>query len=266
MIVLDFNGLIADTAHAVSTVVNATLTRHGSAAMSLSEVRDAYGYGVRGLVRATIPFSIDEAAFAEACVAEFQATPRLFEGAREFLRSVDQPLVLLSNSPALVIDRLVDAAGLSGCFDFVVGDAQKPVPKVLLEALASVGASRADIAVVIGDQSTDFGLARRIDVPSIGARWGYGNQRDDPQPDRWVDDFDDLFNALRELTQTRSHPVPVKAGRNAATLRPGVIHRPAGDRADHLTTTVSAKHGPGTQPAHGKESCRWPDRPTIPIA
>eukprot|EP01060_Flectonema_neradi_P034248 TRINITY_DN594_c5_g1_i1.p1 TRINITY_DN594_c5_g1~~TRINITY_DN594_c5_g1_i1.p1 ORF type:complete len:244 (+),score=36.49 TRINITY_DN594_c5_g1_i1:133-864(+) len=104
-------------------------------------------------------------------------------------------LAVLSNSTKESLER--DLGHLSHHFSFIIPDAQKPDPSVLLKALANNDLVAAETAYV-GDALSDIDLAFHSGTYSIAVLTGMGTEKHitAASPDVICNDFDHLVQSL----------------------------------------------------------------------
>ena len=121
----------------------------------------------------------------------------LFPGVRETLARLRQEggkLVLTTNKTASDARTILSKLGVAEQFDRIIGDGEglalKPEPDMLLAVMRQFAVPPAE-TVMVGDNHTDLGAARRAGVRAAFARYGYGVPHEEPVT--WnIDSFSDL--------------------------------------------------------------------------
>ena len=167
------------------------MLEEGLEAIDLASGRRLVGHGARvmlehGFAQAGRP--LDEMR-SKALVEDFipRYLERIAEESRPFpgcadaldaLRAAGARLAVCTNKLTSLSLALLDAVGLAGRFEAVVGPdataARKPDPRHLLDAIAAAG-GRPDRAVYVGDASPDVRAAKAAGVPVIGVSFGYAD-------------------------------------------------------------------------------------------
>jgi HAD superfamily hydrolase (TIGR01509 family) len=132
---------------------------------------------------------LEGAAVAELVTAEldrrYRAAPPFLPGALETVRALaaaGRPLGLASSSPRAIIDTLLEAGGIAGCFSAVVSSEEvargKPFPDVYLEAAARLGADPAS-CIAVEDSTNGLRAAAAAGMEVLAVP----NPHDPPAPD-----------------------------------------------------------------------------------
>ena len=103
---------------------------------------------------------------------------RVFRGIPTLVRRLRQagaPLGVVSCKRRALVEAELEAAGLRGFFDVVIGfedvSPPKPAPDPLLAAIARMGLSRS-AAMYVGDSMVDLQTGRAARVRTVLAAWG----------------------------------------------------------------------------------------------
>lgn len=213
-LLFDLDGTLVDSAGDLQATLNEVLREEGAAPLELGEVRRMIGDGVpalvgRGLAARGIPESALPAMLARFN-AIYEADPvartRPYPGVADTLAALaaeGRRLALCTNKPEGAARAVLERLGLAGFFAAVVGGdtlaVRKPHPGHLLAALARLGATPAE-AAMIGDNENDAAAARAAGLPVILARYGYSRlPLAEIAADREIDAFADLPRTLAEL-------------------------------------------------------------------
>lgn len=116
-----------------------------------------------------------DAAFDEALELALKKLPgvELYPGVIETLEYLHQyglQLALITSSPRVAIEKLMETYGLTSLFDFVVSgeevDSQKPDPEAALIAMAGLHADKTR-SILIGNSAKDLGCANNAGIDSV---------------------------------------------------------------------------------------------------
>lgn len=196
LLVLDYDGALADSAAAVGHCLGAVLRSRGRPAPGPEAVRATIGLSLSATFRHFAP-ELGEAG-VEQCVAEYRALylreglPRmaLFPGVGETLERLAGAgvrLAVLSNRGHAVLVECLRRDGLDGLLDLVLGDApgrpRKPDPGAYLgEVRPAFPGIPPQRTLVVGDTGIDLALARAAGLPCCLAAYGYGDLAALPAP------------------------------------------------------------------------------------
>lgn len=186
-LVFDLDGTLVDSRRDLATAVNALRREHGLAELPVATVEAMVGEGARVLVeRALGPASpVDlESALASFLVHYDRvctATTRPYPGVATMLRRLAPvfPLALLTNKPARMARRILDALGLLPLFRVVVGGdtlaVRKPDPATLHAVARRLGVDVGDL-LLIGDSAIDAATAAAAGARLALVGWGFGDR------------------------------------------------------------------------------------------
>lgn len=97
------------------------------------------------------------------------AMPEILE-TLEYLHEYDKQMALITSSPRVAIEGLMQSHGLKPLIDFVVSgedvDHQKPDPESALIAMAGLHADKSR-SLLVGDSSKDLGCANNAGIDSV---------------------------------------------------------------------------------------------------
>lgn len=213
IVVFDLDGTLADTGPDLAAALNHALAHLGRPTVPLDSVRYLVGHGAKALLRKGLATSGDAGeALVEAGFPVFldhyarhicdgsTLYPGI-DGALDALKALGVKLALCTNKQERLTDLLIDAIGLSGRFDAVVGGdtlpLRKPDPAPLLEAVVRAGGGR---AVFVGDSITDADTARAAGVPFVAVSFGFSDRpADQLGADAVIDSYAELIPALHQL-------------------------------------------------------------------
>jgi phosphoglycolate phosphatase len=212
-VAFDLDGTLADTAPDLAAGLNHALVALGRAPVPAESVRHLVGHGARALLRNGLaatgeanehlveqgfPIFIDHYA-ANICVGT-RAYPRL-EEALDSLAELGVRLAVCTNKQEALTRLLLDALGLSGRFQAIVGGdtlgVRKPDPAPLHEAIARAGGGR---AALVGDSIIDADTARAAGIPFVAVSFGFSDLPVETLgADCVIDSYADLVAALEAM-------------------------------------------------------------------
>jgi phosphoglycolate phosphatase len=188
----DLDGTLVDSAGEIADAVNRTLTDFAMAPRPRREIELLIGAGLHELMRRLLAV-IDprETQDRPALFARLDRHYAAMAGAGGIaypgahaclgaLRSDGVRLACVTNKEQRHARRVLDADGLTGYFDLVIGGDtlawKKPDGRVLRHVLAVLGGAPAHAAHV-GDSSTDLHAARHAGIADWAVPWGYNGGR-----------------------------------------------------------------------------------------
>jgi phosphoglycolate phosphatase len=189
-ILVDLDGTMIDSAPDIAAAVNRMLAQLDAPPLPIDTVRGFIGWGVAHLVRQVMAHApgvrpADEAAalalferhYLDCNGHHSTIYPGVLQGLTT-LRGLGYALACVTNKPRPYAEPLLDALGLSPCFDTVAcGEPAlplKPHPALLLAACRRLGAQPAQ-CVMVGDSGVDASAAGRAGMPVYLVRYGYHN-------------------------------------------------------------------------------------------
>lgn len=203
-LIFDLDGTLVDSFADIATALNLTRTRYGHPALPGEEVRRHVGSGSAHLVRTLVP--VDADTFAEAYAhyltayeAHILDESRLFDGAEAVLEHfADRRLAVVTNKGHALAVRVLQALGVLGCFDPVLGHDSlprvKPDPMPVQHCLRAWDLPAQDV-VLVGDGLHDLHAGRAAGVCTVAVTTGV-ERRETLQaegPDHVVDRLDALL-------------------------------------------------------------------------
>ncbi len=220
MIAFDLDGTLVDTAPDLIGVLNHILAEHGHDGLPLASARRIVGHGARAMLTlgfdaagATLaPAEMDRLFehFIELYVGRIAMASRPFPGvvdALDALEAAGARFVVCTNKRTDLSLALLDALDLTRRFAAVVGPdlagAYKPDPKHLAYAVEAAGGSL-DHALMVGDATTDTGVAKAAGVPVVAVSFGYNDvPLAELGADALIDHFAELPQVARRLLEPR---------------------------------------------------------------
>jgi phosphoglycolate phosphatase len=188
-IAFDLDGTLIDSAPDIGAALNTALAAAGLATVALADARSWIGDGPQRLVlRALEHLGVGahdvlvarllagfEAATLAAPMAQGRVCAGIHSGLERWQRHL--PLVVVTNKPGALAQRVLQAAGIGQHFGAVFGgdeaSLRKPAPGLLLAAAAHCGVAPARL-LLVGDSATDARAAAAAGCPYVWVEWGYG--------------------------------------------------------------------------------------------
>ena len=215
LILLDFDGTLADTAPDLAAAANRQRTRAGLEPLPLEVLRPYSSAGARGLLRCALNLTpADEAyeahrvQFLKDYEAAMTVDTCLFEGVTELLAQIKSEGMtwgIVTNKATYLATPLVEALGLAqDCAVLVCGDTtahSKPHPLPLLHAAQQAGFG-VERCMYVGDDLRDIQAAQAAGMPSIAAAYGYCGPEHPPetwQADHCAYSAKEMWPAIQRL-------------------------------------------------------------------
>jgi len=209
--IFDLDGTLIDTAWDVALALNPGLREHGLPELDPTQAAALMGHGLQRFAQGAFgrhgksPTEEDVTAFIERYAREPVVHTRPYPGVHETLGRLANDgwkLVVCTNKMERLARDILHRVNLLGDFNTVCGSdqapAKKPDPRHLEATLDRAGLV-GHPAVMIGDFTADLGAARAFGIPSIFARWGYGDPSLAAQATRAAQQFRDLPALLTSL-------------------------------------------------------------------
>ncbi len=204
-VILDLDGVLADTETQFFRAVNEILAREG-----LTALRDAEAVRLVGLDNETLWTRLCEIRPLRLALGEYTSwvdavAQDLYardlapaEGAIELLariRTEHLPLGLATSAEAAWVDNRLGVLGLTGAFDVIVtGDTvrhTKPHPEIYLTAAANLGVTPGDV-LAVEDSPTGISSAKAAGVFVAALRTRWSKHMDLSAADAVVDSLHDI--------------------------------------------------------------------------
>lgn len=195
-VLFDLDGTLVDSVPDLCAAVNEVLSECRRPPLSETEIRSYVGDGAQMLLARAFSRSLDAdpatavverawVAFMKAYDAHLCVHSRLYPGVAETLSQLQGAGALLgivTNKPTRFIDPLLKRLGVSDCFGAMVGGdtlaQRKPDPAPVLEAMAQLGMTGGEQAVMVGDSLNDVRAGRAAGCVVIGVSYGYNQGAD----------------------------------------------------------------------------------------
>lgn len=208
IIVLDFDGTLADTRSLIVKTMQQTIAKLGLDARSDNQCAAMIGLPLRQTFTDLIPMSEE---MGEKCAETYN---RLFdvnnvpEAVPVFPHVVDTIKAMYEQGLTLTIassrgrGSLVDflkRMNLEPYVSYVVSASDiehaKPAPDMVLKILDNVGGSKEE-TLVVGDTMFDIAMGRNAGVKTCGVTYGNGSRKEMADADYIIDDFADLMTIV----------------------------------------------------------------------
>ncbi|HEX2555864.1 MAG TPA: phosphoglycolate phosphatase [Microvirga sp.] len=213
-VLLDLDGTLVDSAEDLRDALNEILGRQGLRPVTPAEVRAMIGDGVLKLVERGLTRTGGDPARAADLVPAFLEAyePRasrktvLYPGVLDTLRRLRAAglrLAVVTNKPEAATRQILDALGLAGLIEVVIGGdtlpRRKPDPAPVAAALRALGIAP-EAAAMVGDNHHDVEAGHGAGLRTVLVGYGYAHGAPATLgADRVIDAFADLPQALRDL-------------------------------------------------------------------
>jgi phosphoglycolate phosphatase len=218
LMIFDLDGTLAATGQQIALAVQASMKNNNLTPPSVDEICHYIGNGAEKLIKRSLVNSFDYndddidpelyervrrcyfTEYMEGITRNFTLYPGV-KDTLERLKSRGILLAIATNKPDIYVQRWVDAAELTGIFDFTLGSGVipkvKPDPEVLFYVCENLDVLPSQ-AVMVGDTCNDILAAKAAGICSVGLTYGYNYLRplEEYQPDYVFDDFRDLLKLL----------------------------------------------------------------------
>ena len=209
MLILDFDGTLADTRHNIVMTLQQVMRQLGHPVADDDACAATIGIPLRDAFLRLIPHLSDEE--ADHCTSSYrqlfetnrkQLVPQLFPHVRETLDHLKQRGILMaiaSSRTSTSLWAFLHDMGIAHYFQLVVGaedvSQPKPSPMPVLHILDQMHITP-DQALVVGDMPVDILMGRNAHVRTCGVTYGNGTASDllAAGADCLIDDFADLLH------------------------------------------------------------------------
>ncbi len=209
MLILDFDGTLADTRHNIVMTLQQVMRQLGHPVADDDACAATIGIPLRDAFLRLIPHLSDEE--ADHCTSTYrklfetnrkQLVPQLFPHVRETLDELQHrgiPMAIASSRTSTSLWAFLHDMGIAHYFKLVVGaedvSQPKPSPMPVLHILDQMHITP-DQALVVGDMPVDILMGRNAHVRTYGVTYGNGTASDllAAGADCLIDDFADLLH------------------------------------------------------------------------
>lgn len=189
-IIFDLDGTLVDSVRDLRDAVNVLLAEERLRQLELDEVKSMIGDGAAKLVERAISATGGDLSRLPALVSRFlqiyeadatrhtEAYPGVVETLAG-LRRLGLPLAVVTNKPYGATIDILEALGLRGYFDAVIGGdtlpERKPHPAPILAALKQLGVAP-EAALMVGDNYHDVQAAQAAGARAFAVTYGYSHK------------------------------------------------------------------------------------------
>jgi phosphoglycolate phosphatase len=213
LVIFDFDGTLVDTAPDLIRAANLFLKAEGLEELSPERIRGEIGLGLRRFILDLYPadqrnektLARIEKEFIGIYEKEFLKSPRLFEGARQFLTEWDGRVAIVSNKRARFIHPILKKLELDSLnwARIVGGDTypnMKPHPEPFLGAMAAAGAEPEE-TLIVGDGTPDVQGAQAIGSRCVAVDFGYEPVENLMELGAWrsISRYDELHRLIQSI-------------------------------------------------------------------
>ena len=210
MVILDFDGTLADTAAVIIRTTQATISELGLPSRTDEQCAAMIGLRLVEIPPVLFPeCSIDGDVYAgtyRRLFHEFNTEdavkiyPNVIETLK-VLKSQGIILTIASSRSHASLAEYVESRGLSSLISFILGaddvDKGKPDPEPVNRTLKKFGIHPEE-AIVVGDTSFDIQMGRNADARTCGVTYGNGSRESLSDADWIIDDFGKLMDIVTE--------------------------------------------------------------------
>jgi len=185
LVVFDLDGTLVDTFGDIAGATNFALAQSGRETLSLSEIRNHVGRGLRNLIKGVLGEETDDQFMEqtmENVIRYYSEHPTdhsiVYPGVFEALSALEKAEIdrgLLSNKMDLLVQKVIGNLNLAERFTFARGKADdtplKPDVGALLPLLHSLEVAPEE-CLVVGDSLPDYELAKNIGADFCAVSYG----------------------------------------------------------------------------------------------
>ncbi len=186
LLIFDFDGTIADSAHGICASVNEFLEKHNKPTMSLESIKPHIGLGLSQLLTGIFPGEglsfLDQKPlyddFIKCYENHFSQNMTTFPGFNNFLNSWEYKIAIVSNKWERFLNPSLKKLQLEQHnWVHVFGRDSLPEHKphpLPLETCLKTAQLKPYEALMIGDGLPDMNAARAANIKSVAVEFGYG--------------------------------------------------------------------------------------------
>jgi phosphoglycolate phosphatase len=216
-LIFDLDGTLIDSKRDLIHSVNAMLQEMGRQQLAEETISGYIGHGAPQLVARALGGSAtqDESTHALQFFLGYYEEHKMdttcaYPGVAETLAQLQRkalPMAILTNKPARISVRILDALGLAGYFRAIYGgnsfETKKPDPLGANTILGELGAAPQS-TMVIGDSEVDIQTARNAGTLAAAVNYGFGvHDRNLYPADVYLDSITDLVPLVAGDLTTR---------------------------------------------------------------
>jgi phosphoglycolate phosphatase len=213
LVILDFDGVLADTAEDIAVSANAVRATYGLPPLAIEQVRAVIRGGAEGIMRGMLPVELESELPAAALLFKaeyakcYRVHVRLYPGVAETLIGLQENglvMAIATNKVETLTRDLTRVLGIERCFSMVVGPEsvvrRKPDPESLEVILQRLGVPPGE-ALMVGDTTTDIEAGKAAHVGTCAVLYGYGTREEieAAKPDHLLESFRELPELLEGM-------------------------------------------------------------------
>lgn len=209
LIILDFDGTMADTRATIVRTLQMTMSKRGLPVLDEATCASTIGLPLEECFLAMYPGMTGPE--ADRCAQTYREIfienkksllPELFPGVKETLQTLVEQghsLAIASSRHRKSIVEFLDGFGIRSLIPYVLGagdvEKAKPDPEPVLRCLSDLGC-KASETLVVGDMPYDILMGRRAGAETCGVTYGNSNREDllASGADHVVDSFSELLD------------------------------------------------------------------------
>ncbi len=214
----DLDGTLTDSKPGITRSVQYALAKCGIEEPDLDKLEKFIGPPLFQSFQDFYGFSDEQATEAVALYRERYSSVGLFENAPypgiadllEHLRHTGACMVVASGKPAAYVEPILEHFSLTSYFQLIAGSTLDgrllTKEDVLADAMKTLGFTKNDIGVMIGDRKYDIRGAKAFGMYSIGVRYGYApvGELEEAGADQIAETVDELGEVLSRMTNAQS--------------------------------------------------------------
>jgi pyrophosphatase PpaX len=177
-LIFDFDGTLVDSYPLIEAAFAQVMRTHRLDDAARLLFRQSRGLPLPEQMKLVAPDMWEELVATYRSIDSTLGHARVFRGIPTLVRKLRQagtPMGVVSCKRRALVEAELQATGLRGFFDVVIGfedvTPPKPAPDPLLAAIAHLGLARAN-AVYVGDSMVDLKTGRAARVRTVLAAWG----------------------------------------------------------------------------------------------
>lgn len=209
IIILDFDGTLADTASVIVQTTQATIRELGLPSRTDAECAAMIGLRLIEIPPVLFPdCEVDGELYAETYRRLFKTFntdgavvlyPNVMETLHE-LKGRGYTLTIASSRSRASLEDYVKSLGLEDVITYLLGAADvtegKPAPEAVLKTLDHFG-FKPEEAIVVGDMVFDVHMGKNAGARACGVSYGNGSRESLADADWIIDDFGQLLDLIR---------------------------------------------------------------------
>ena len=210
LIIFDLDGTIVNSIFDIADGVNHVLKKMGYDLLSVKEVQNMVGSGVKKLINLAL-IDVEDEAVKEKALAMFQQyyaknltnKTRPYHGVLETIQQLPQyKKAIYSNKPHVLTTIVMDNLDLSSYFEIIQGAddskyQRKPSPEGINYILQKLQV-KPENALMVGDSTHDIQAGKRAGLMTCAVTYGYRDEKvlSKEKPDFMIHKFSELLNIL----------------------------------------------------------------------